>query len=135
MDRPRKWLHDRESFFKYMAPDTALKVLKSRSLRWSSPDCFNDPFDMGFDLHLNIDQARVRTLTLKSLWDAHYSPEEIRVGNELGRLVRSLSANFPKLSRPEFDQEFGEVIDESLRKMPSLVEEWKPTFQKAMKDA
>jgi hypothetical protein len=135
MDRPKKWLHDRESFFKYMAPDAALNVLNSRSPQWSSPDSFNDPFDMGFPLHVDIDHLRARGLTLKSLWDAHYSLEGIPADNELGRIIRSWKSVFPKLSREEFDREFGEAIDESLRKLPLLVDESNPNFQKAMKDA
>jgi DUF2971 family protein len=135
MDRPKNWLHDRESFFKYMAPDAALKVLNSSSLRWSSPDSFNDPFDMGFDLHVDIDHARVRKLTLKSLWDAHYSSEEVPAGNDFGRLIRASKGTFPKLPREEFDLQFAEGIDESLRKLPSLIDEFNPVFQKAMKEA
>ncbi len=117
-----------------MAPDAALKVLNSSSLRWSSPDSFNDPFDMRFDLHVDIDHARVRNLTLKSLWDAHYSSEGVTVGNALGQLIRSWRAAFPKLSRDEFDKEFGEAIDESLRKLPLLVDDSNPTFQNTMRD-
>lgn len=39
-------LHERHNFFKYMPADTAVSVLKSRALRWSSPNLFNDPFDV-----------------------------------------------------------------------------------------
>jgi hypothetical protein len=38
-------LHERMRFFKYMPAGTARKVLTSRTLRWSSPIAFNDPFD------------------------------------------------------------------------------------------
>ena len=38
--------HDRQSFFKYMPSDTAKIVLANRTLRWSSPILFNDPFDV-----------------------------------------------------------------------------------------
>lgn len=37
--------HDKEFFYKYMTVDTALKVISSKCLRWSSPLKFNDPFD------------------------------------------------------------------------------------------
>jgi hypothetical protein len=47
--------HDRSHFFKYATYDTALKVLRSKSFRWSSPIKFNDPFDsqIGFVLDSN----------------------------------------------------------------------------------
>ena len=47
-------LHDRQSFFKYMSADTARMVLTNRSLRWSSPTLFNDPFDVPRELSFGI---------------------------------------------------------------------------------
>lgn len=38
--------HDRDSFFKYMPVKTAKSVLTTKTLRWSSPLKFNDPFDV-----------------------------------------------------------------------------------------
>jgi len=38
--------HSRSHFYKYMPAETAVKVLASRRLRWSSPTRFNDPFDV-----------------------------------------------------------------------------------------
>jgi hypothetical protein len=37
--------HDRLHFYKYMTAATAQAALRSRTLRWSSPLIFNDPFD------------------------------------------------------------------------------------------
>jgi hypothetical protein len=37
--------HDRTDFFKYASFRTAMRVIESRSFRWSSPTKFNDPFD------------------------------------------------------------------------------------------
>ncbi|MBC7620856.1 MAG: DUF2971 domain-containing protein [Candidatus Saccharibacteria bacterium] len=34
-----------EQFYKYVTPETALKIIEGRRLRWSSPVLFNDPFD------------------------------------------------------------------------------------------
>lgn len=38
--------HERANFFKYMPASTAAIVLKNRTLQWSSPLTFNDPFDV-----------------------------------------------------------------------------------------
>ena len=38
--------HERQNFFKYMSAATASLVLTKRTLRWSSPVLFNDPFDV-----------------------------------------------------------------------------------------
>ncbi|MEO8313237.1 MAG: DUF2971 domain-containing protein [Pseudomonadota bacterium] len=38
--------HDRRYFYKYLDRESALSVLRHCSLKWSSPTCFNDPFDV-----------------------------------------------------------------------------------------
>lgn len=38
-------LHARDCFYKYASAATALRVIESKSFRWSSPVRFNDPFD------------------------------------------------------------------------------------------
>ena len=38
--------HDVPFFYKYTTADTAIAVLKTQTLRWSSPLTFNDPFDV-----------------------------------------------------------------------------------------
>lgn len=56
--------HDQPCFFKYMSVDTALKVIEGRSLRWSNPLKFNDPFDhqIGFSFDFSGEQLGRRIL-------------------------------------------------------------------------
>ena len=49
------------SFFKYAAPETALAVLRNKSVRYSSPLKFNDPFDFQSGLHFDFDLDTLRT--------------------------------------------------------------------------
>jgi Protein of unknown function (DUF2971) len=44
--RSERRIHERQSFFKYVSATTATVVLTNRTLRWSSPVLFNDPFDV-----------------------------------------------------------------------------------------
>lgn len=46
--------HERQSFFKYMPAATAKLVLENRTLRWSSPLLFNDPFDVPRELSYGL---------------------------------------------------------------------------------
>lgn len=50
-------LHNREYFFKYVTAETALLILGSLKLKYSSPVLFNDPFDTQtrFDFDFEID--------------------------------------------------------------------------------
>ena len=47
--------HDRRFFYKYVSATIAKTILETRKLRWSSPLCFNDPFDISPELWLNFD--------------------------------------------------------------------------------
>lgn len=44
--RSRYRAHERSSFYKYSSMSTALNVIRTRSIRWSAPTRFNDPFDV-----------------------------------------------------------------------------------------
>ncbi len=46
--------HERRSFFKYLTASTTELVLSNRSLRWSSPLLFNDPFDVPREMAPNV---------------------------------------------------------------------------------
>jgi Protein of unknown function (DUF2971) len=49
--------HNLKHFYKYTSSETALKVVKNRSFRWSAPSLFNDPFDHQTGFKLEIDEA------------------------------------------------------------------------------
>lgn len=52
--------HDREVFYKYMPASTALTVLRNKTLRWSSPVEFNDPFDVPAELAHDIEPSEIK---------------------------------------------------------------------------
>ena len=77
------------TFFKYVAPPTALAVLKSRTFRYSSPLKFNDPFDVQSGLHIDFDlHALPETILdrLQGIAKADHEPI-IEVQDEWGELV------------------------------------------------
>jgi len=61
--------HDRSSFFKYMTADTARLVLANRTLRWSSPLLFNDPFDVPRELYFDITPVEIANALTQRLAD------------------------------------------------------------------
>jgi len=52
-------LHERQGFFKYMSASTATIVLRNRTLRWSSPVLFNDPFDVPRELSFGVTPEQI----------------------------------------------------------------------------
>lgn len=116
-ERSPHWSNDRRFFFKYMSRATGRIVLENRTLRWSTPGTLNDPYDMQFDLHIEIDREVVKTIALQKLWDAFYGDQPAPVGNVLGAVIRSVRGVFPQLTREEFNREYSEAIDEGFSRM------------------
>ena len=52
--------HEKTEFYKYMPAATAKIVLQNRTLRWSSPTKFNDPFDIPRDLVFNFTLTEIK---------------------------------------------------------------------------
>jgi len=50
---------DGRQFYKYMPMQAAIKVIESCALRWSSPQCFNDPYDTRTRLPLKFDSGQL----------------------------------------------------------------------------
>jgi len=62
----KKEIPGKRSFYKYMAPETALAVFTNKTFRYNSPLLFNDPFDIQSGLHYEFD---VENIHLKILDD------------------------------------------------------------------
>lgn len=118
--------NSRRFFFKYMSFETALAVMQNRTLRWSTPSLLNDPFDLSFQLRVDVDFERVKQLALDQNWNDHFGDNPARPGNRLGEVIalsRQLFARKGKtMSRDEFGAYFGSAIDESLAKVLPGVE-------------
>lgn len=51
--------HERRFFYKYVSSEVTKIILVNRTLRWSSPLLFNDPFDVTQELRLNFNEAEL----------------------------------------------------------------------------
>jgi hypothetical protein len=100
--------------YKYMTSATGLAVLQNGTLRWSTPSTLNDPYDVQFDLRLELDQSKVRRLALPKLWAAYYDPAPPQSGSDWGELIRQLRGIIPPMSPERFEAEYGEAITEGL---------------------
>ncbi len=55
-----------EYLYKYASYESSLKILTSGNFRWSSPELFDEPFNIRQDPGLDFDHASVSTAMLKS---------------------------------------------------------------------
>lgn len=98
-------------YYKYVTRATGQIILKTRSLRWSSPLLFNDPFDNQFDFLIGGDPQAATQLALSKLWTTYCDAREARLDGPLERLVCYLSSHSKRLSREEFDGIFGGAME------------------------
>ncbi len=116
----------RRFFFKYMTSETALAVLTNQTLRWSTPQVLNDPFDMNFDLRIDFNLDRVRKMALDQGYNDHFGENPAEPGNTLGILIAIARQAFAQkgisMTRDEFGAEMGPAVDASLAKVLSGVE-------------
>ena len=74
MNRSPNRQHERKCFFKYMSTRTAYIVLHNRTLRWSSPIEFNDPFDIPREILSGINAADIQKAAPECLFEILKNP-------------------------------------------------------------
>ena len=63
-------------FYKYLSPDASVSVLENRTLKWSSPKLFNDPFDFPTEIDFSFDGGGLTEALMDELVKLMYGSEE-----------------------------------------------------------
>jgi Protein of unknown function (DUF2971) len=127
-------LHDRQSFFKYMSADVARLVLTNRTLRWSSPTLFNDPFDVPRELSFGITpDALVQALARKMVQLIENPPDDTtRLEPMLRVIIETVKKGISAESRNEMLSGLRDVSSwhrpegRSMDEMRDLWKSWLP---------
>jgi len=137
MPRSPNRLHERISFFKYMSASTARLVLDNRTLRWSSPSLFNDPFDVPRELSFGITSVEiVEGLAQRFAALIEHPPEDT---SDLGPKLRLIVDTVKRGISPELRSEMIAGIKEmsethlptgaSMEALRDLWRSWIPQFR------
>lgn len=106
--------HDRSHFFKYVSFQAALRVIESKSFRWSSPVKFNDPFDHQAGFVVDFNPNEFAKLLADSIERVIFS-DVVQPGEPVSKLA-TLALEL-RLIRGRFSRE------QILRKLPELTME------------
>lgn len=113
-------------FYKYLSPKTAISILQSKNVRYSSPLSFNDPFDIQSGLHFDFDIDTPHERVLERIYQLASASEEPPVDDKdvWGQVVLAARKYCPtygfdrerweKLTGPSFNQ-LVQVIKETQR--------------------
>ena len=113
--------------FKYSSVDVGRAVLSHKTLRWSRPALFNDPFDMQIHLALDIDENALTERAIDKI-SAAFADPGFSPGNHTGQLIARLKAQGTNLNRDEVSSKFEGPIKQGLltlrKNLPSFNEEF-----------
>jgi len=129
---PPLWENDRLHFFKYMTVSTAKIVLHNRTLRWSTSQVLNDPFDMRFKMSVDCDPDVLRSSVIENLWQVYSGTKAADPANIMGAMMTLLRSRNPSLTRDDLDTGVGPGIDDSYRSLLSVLARYQGHFDHHM---
>lgn len=89
-------MHNIQYLYKYMSLGTAKVVLANRTLRWSSPVNFNDPFDVTQELRVNFDAHDLQRALARRMATLVECKDPIQIDNPQIRTVLQFISAAPK---------------------------------------
>lgn len=113
---PRKlehWNNNRLYFFKYMSESTAKIVLENQTLRWSTAEKLNDPFDMQFDMKITGDESRVKLEIVLKIWGLYRHGVFNAPSNPLISIIAGIHATVGQIPKADFFKIMMTALDES----------------------
>jgi hypothetical protein len=118
--------HKRTHFYKYASATTALAIVKNRTLRWSSPLAFNDPFDVPKKLDLGFSPEQLVSETVR-LFD-YLIESAIEPPGTFGELVRQLRLDRRPAVRREILESLRSMTTAQFQESGHLFNEFKDTW-------
>lgn len=125
--------HQRRFFYKYVSSEVAKTILANRTLRWSSPLLFNDPFDVTQELRLNFNESELNQAVVEELAalygegpDPDYAPSGLR--QRLLKTMMDSLQEHPELRRriiEEWHRSAGATTPGQIEAMAELKEKWR----------
>lgn len=104
----------KRAFFKYASPDTVRAILRTKTVRYSSPLTFNDPFDLQSGLHFDFDIDALPGRIIERLGELASAPEAppVDLSDVWGQLVLRVREHFPThgFPRERWEHETSELF-------------------------
>lgn len=121
--------HERRYFYKYVSAAIAKLILKSRTLRWSSPIRFNDPFDTTQEVPLAFAPALLNALLIEEWVSLVEQGNAGSVSRPIlampGRRLDSASSNERKRFIRDFHRAAPSTTREQIDAFDALKEHWR----------
>ena len=113
--------NDRLHFFKYMNETTAKIVLNGCTMRWSTASFLNDPFDMQFEMDLQVNVKELKTAALSKSWQMVTGQSEIVAATPTGTMLERMRVEKPRITEALFRSVMSDAIDEVFGRMVEML--------------
>lgn len=122
-----------EIFYKYASPQAALAILRNRSLQWSAPELFNDPFDVQFDMHVEPFEEQLIDTCVDLMIDIYLGKEAPSLRNPMGWTLDVLRKTLGTIPLQDFRSRIRPVVAEQYEKFESTLEKTHVELREYMK--
>lgn len=133
-------LHDRKYFYKYATSETVLTILQKRTVKYSSPVIFNDPFDTQTRIGFAFEESEFVKQFADELYRLIHAKEEpsfIDNGSTLSRgvhFLRKIVKNSQKkMSKEGFAKVTKDIVETSIKEFEQAVEDVNSWWMKAVR--
>jgi len=120
----------RRAFYKYTTPGTAIAVLQAKTVRYSSPQSFNDPFDIQSGLHFEFDLDSLHSRVLDRIQELASGEDapQVDVNDVWGQLVLIAHQNYPQHGFPR--DRWRDMTEPSFRNLLEVIKKTQFDYQK-----
>ena len=122
-------LKNKEHFYKYVTAETALLILQNRTLKYSSPILFNDPFDTQTKIAFSFDMSEFMERFTDGLYGLAHDDKE-PVGDDDNALFKDIKIwrnmaknNYRKMPKAVFKQKTRPIAQEAVNHFNRYFEE------------
>lgn len=123
----------RRPFFKYVSAETALLILGNRTVRYSSPLTFNDPFDVQSGLHLDFDLSQLADKFIDRIRELAASPTKPPVDpdDDWGKIVLLAHHYYPTRGFPRelWEDQIRPSLDPMIQEIDSAQRGYQATWR------
>lgn len=135
-------LHGRKYFYKYVTSEIALLILQNRTVRYSSPVLFNDPFDTQTKLSFGFEESEFLTAYRDEMYRLLHSEQEPLFIDNTATLCREIQAfrkiveNKSGMTKEMFDRMTKDILEQeklSLELETQTINTWWMRAAKATK--
>lgn len=117
------------SLVKFCGVDTAHKILKTKSLRWSAPDLFNDPFELDSETPLSFDPTSLLDAVMQTATGMIFSPSNPVGNTPLINAIRRWREEERFHSSEEaqgvLKELLGKMVDQQLQILDEVMTDWR----------